>query len=85
MQIVYPSTPTNYIHILRRQIRRDFRKPLVLLSTLGALAPQTDLYPPAPPAIKLPQFLETNTGSNNNSSTGSPAMENASAAGEQQA
>ncbi|KAL5476498.1 KGD1_2 [Sanghuangporus weigelae] len=73
------------VNLTRRQIRRDFRKPLVLLSTLGALAPQTDLYPPAPPAIKLPQLLETNAGSNNNSSTGSPATENASAAGEQQA
>ncbi|KAL5522919.1 hypothetical protein ACEPAF_1186 [Sanghuangporus sanghuang] len=53
-------------------------------SAPGASAQQTDLYPPAPPAIKLPQLLETNVGSNNNSA-GSPAMENASAAGEQQA
>jgi len=29
MQIVYPSTPANYFHVLRRQQHRDFRKPLV--------------------------------------------------------
>ncbi|KAL5528234.1 hypothetical protein ACEPAF_7370 [Sanghuangporus sanghuang] len=54
-------------------------------SALGAPAQQTDLYPPAPPAIKLPQLLETNMGSNNNSFLRSPAMEKASAAGDQQA
>lgn len=26
MQIVYPTTPANYFHILRRQLHRDFRK-----------------------------------------------------------
>ncbi|KZO96913.1 2-oxoglutarate dehydrogenase complex E1 component mitochondrial precursor [Calocera viscosa TUFC12733] len=30
MQIVYPSTPANCFHVLRRQIHRDFRKPLIL-------------------------------------------------------
>ncbi|KAF8316969.1 oxoglutarate dehydrogenase [Cantharellus anzutake] len=30
MQIVYPSTPANYFHVLRRQNHRDFRKPLIL-------------------------------------------------------
>ncbi|KAI0051081.1 2-oxoglutarate dehydrogenase complex E1 component mitochondrial precursor [Auriscalpium vulgare] len=29
MQIVYASTPANYFHVLRRQIHRDFRKPLI--------------------------------------------------------
>ncbi|KAJ3541630.1 hypothetical protein NM688_g6060 [Phlebia brevispora] len=29
MQIVYPTTPANYFHVLRRQIHRDFRKPLI--------------------------------------------------------
>ncbi|KAL5524895.1 hypothetical protein ACEPAF_8764 [Sanghuangporus sanghuang] len=53
-------------------------------STPRALAQQTDLYPPVPPAIKLPQLLETNMGSNNNSFVRSLVMEKASAAGEQQ-
>ncbi|ORZ30064.1 Transketolase, pyrimidine binding domain-domain-containing protein [Catenaria anguillulae PL171] len=30
LQLVYPSTPANYFHVLRRQIHRDFRKPLFL-------------------------------------------------------
>ncbi|KAJ2922429.1 hypothetical protein H1R20_g14666, partial [Candolleomyces eurysporus] len=29
MQVVYPTTPANYFHVLRRQIHRDFRKPLI--------------------------------------------------------
>ncbi|KAL5476953.1 hypothetical protein ACEPAI_3139 [Sanghuangporus weigelae] len=36
-------------------------------SAPGAPAQQTDLYQPAPPAIKLPQLLETNTILNNDS------------------
>lgn len=32
IQVVNPSTPANYFHFLRRQIRRDFRKPLIVMS-----------------------------------------------------
>ena len=32
MQIVNASTPANYFHLLRRQIKRDFRKPLVVFT-----------------------------------------------------
>lgn len=32
MQIVNTSTPANHFHLLRRQIKRDFRKPLVVFS-----------------------------------------------------
>jgi 2-oxoglutarate dehydrogenase E1 component len=28
MQVVYPTTPANYFHVLRRQMHRDFRKPV---------------------------------------------------------
>jgi 2-oxoglutarate dehydrogenase E1 component len=31
MQVVIPSTPASYFHVLRRQINRKFRKPLVLM------------------------------------------------------
>ena len=31
-QIVNCTTPGNYFHVLRRQIRRDFRKPLIVMS-----------------------------------------------------
>lgn len=32
MQIVNTSTPANHFHLLRRQLKRDFRKPLVVFS-----------------------------------------------------
>ncbi|MEN9971719.1 MAG: hypothetical protein RIS20_66 [Bacteroidota bacterium] len=32
MQIVNTSTPANHFHLIRRQIKRDFRKPLVVFS-----------------------------------------------------
>ena len=31
MQVVIPSTPASYFHVLRRQIKRKFRKPLILM------------------------------------------------------
>jgi len=37
MQVVIPSTPANYFHLLRRQIRRDFRKPLICISPKSLL------------------------------------------------
>jgi len=30
IQVVFPSTPANYFHVLRRQQHRSFRKPLVI-------------------------------------------------------
>eukprot|EP00658_Telonema_sp_P-2_P003329 TRINITY_DN11226_c0_g1_i6.p1 TRINITY_DN11226_c0_g1~~TRINITY_DN11226_c0_g1_i6.p1 ORF type:complete len:730 (+),score=248.72 TRINITY_DN11226_c0_g1_i6:56-2245(+) len=51
-QVCYPSTPANYYHMLRRQVTRDFRKPLIFLfaksgvrdpnvSTLAEMGPNT--------------------------------------------
>lgn len=37
MQIVYPSTPANYFHVLRRQQLREFRKPLVVFFSKNLL------------------------------------------------
>ena len=37
MQVVNCSTPANYFHVLRRQIHRDFRKPLVVVSPKALL------------------------------------------------
>ncbi|AOA62167.1 Mitochondrial alpha-ketoglutarate dehydrogenase complex component [Komagataella phaffii CBS 7435] len=31
MQVAYPTTPANLFHLLRRQMHRQFRKPLILL------------------------------------------------------
>ena len=33
IQVVYPSTPANYFHVLRRQVHRDFRKPLIVFNS----------------------------------------------------
>ena len=32
MQVANCSTPANYFHVLRRQIHRPFRKPLILMT-----------------------------------------------------
>ncbi len=37
MQVVYPSTPAQYFHVLRRQALRPWRKPLVILSPKSLL------------------------------------------------
>ncbi|QPC86030.1 2-oxoglutarate dehydrogenase E1 component [Mesorhizobium sp. NBSH29] len=37
MQVVYPTTPANYFHSLRRQLKRDFRKPLILMTPKSLL------------------------------------------------
>ena len=37
IQVANCTTPANYFHILRRQIRRDFRKPLVMMTPKSLL------------------------------------------------
>ncbi len=37
IQVANCTTPSNYFHILRRQIRRDFRKPLILMTPKSLL------------------------------------------------
>ncbi|POW10705.1 hypothetical protein PSTT_05914 [Puccinia striiformis] len=37
MQLVYCTTPSNYFHVLRRQIHRDFRKPLIVFFSKSLL------------------------------------------------
>ena len=44
MQVAYPTTPAQLFHILRRQMHRNFRKPLVLM---------TPQKPPAAQAMRL--------------------------------
>jgi len=36
-QVVNPTTPANYFHVLRRQIHREFRKPLVVMTPKSLL------------------------------------------------
>ena len=37
MQVANCTTPANYFHILRRQMQRDFRKPLILMTPKSLL------------------------------------------------
>jgi 2-oxoglutarate dehydrogenase E1 component len=37
MQIVYPTTPAQYFHVLRRQVLRRWRKPLVVMTPKSLL------------------------------------------------
>jgi len=37
MQVVYPTTPAQYFHLLRRQVVRPWRKPLVVMSPKSLL------------------------------------------------
>jgi 2-oxoglutarate dehydrogenase E1 component len=37
MQVANCTTPANYFHILRRQMRRDFRKPLIIMTPKSLL------------------------------------------------
>ena len=37
MHVVYPTTPSQYFHLLRRQLKRNFRKPLIVIGPKGLL------------------------------------------------
>ncbi len=36
-QVCYPTTPANYFHLLRRQLHRNFRKPLIIMAPKSLL------------------------------------------------
>jgi 2-oxoglutarate dehydrogenase E1 component len=37
IQVCYPSTPAQYFHLLRRQLKRPFRKPLIVMTPKSML------------------------------------------------
>ena len=37
LQVCYPSTPANFFHLLRRQMKRHFRKPLIVMTPKSLL------------------------------------------------
>jgi 2-oxoglutarate dehydrogenase E1 component len=37
MQVAYPTTPANLFHVLRRQLKREIRKPLILMTPKSLL------------------------------------------------
>jgi 2-oxoglutarate dehydrogenase E1 component len=46
MQVCYPSTPAQYFHLLRRQMRRKFRKPLIVMTPKSILRNKLAVSPP---------------------------------------
>src|SRR5262249_42313315 len=47
LQVCYPSTPGQYFHVLRRQMKREFRKPLVLMTPKSLLRDKACVSPVA--------------------------------------
>jgi 2-oxoglutarate dehydrogenase E1 component len=45
IQVCYPSTPAQYFHLLRRQMKRDFRKPLVVMTPKSLLRDRAAVSP----------------------------------------
>jgi 2-oxoglutarate dehydrogenase E1 component len=45
MQVAYPSSPAQYFHVLRRQMKRNFRKPLVLMTPKSLLRLKAAMSP----------------------------------------
>jgi 2-oxoglutarate dehydrogenase E1 component len=45
MQVCYPSTPAQYFHVLRRQMKRNFRKPLILMTPKSLLRHKACMSP----------------------------------------
>ena len=44
MQVVNCTTPSNYFHVLRRQMHREFRKPLVIMTPKSLLRHKKSVY-----------------------------------------
>jgi 2-oxoglutarate dehydrogenase E1 component len=45
IQVCYPTTPSQYFHVLRRQMRRNFRKPLILMTPKSLLRHKVAVSP----------------------------------------
>jgi 2-oxoglutarate dehydrogenase E1 component len=45
IQVCYPSSPAQYFHVLRRQMKRNFRKPLILMTPKSLLRDKMAVSP----------------------------------------
>jgi 2-oxoglutarate dehydrogenase E1 component len=45
IQVCYPTTPVQYFHLLRRQMKRNFRKPLIVLTPKSLLRHKAAMSP----------------------------------------
>lgn len=57
MQVCYPTTPANFFHLLRRQVKRDFRKPLIVM-TPKSLLRHPEVVSPKKELIRSSGFQE---------------------------
>src|SRR5213076_1348734 len=46
IQVCIPTTPAQYFHLLRRQLKRDFRKPLMVMTPKSLLRHKAAVSPP---------------------------------------
>lgn len=63
MHIIYPTTPAQYFHALRRQILRNFRKPLVVIGpkTMIRMSDASSSYEDFLPGTHFKNILPDNT------------------------
>ncbi|TFY77819.1 hypothetical protein EWM64_g6193, partial [Hericium alpestre] len=64
MHVVFPTTPAQYFHLLRRQIKRNFRKPLIVAAPKGLLRLPAASSPIAgfEPSLKFKPVLDDPAG-----------------------
>ncbi|KAI6039566.1 thiamine diphosphate-binding protein [Pisolithus marmoratus] len=67
MHVAYPTTPAQYFHLLRRQVKRNYRKPLVVAAPKGLLrlaaasSRLSDMLPGTKFHPVIPDITPTNT------------------------
>lgn len=63
MHLIYPTTPAQYFHAMRRQIIRNFRKPLVVFSpkTMLRMSEATNSYEDFLPGTHFKNVIGDNT------------------------
>lgn len=54
LQVANPSTPAQLYHLLRRQLVRNYRKPLIIASPKGLLRAPVSWPAPLPPRTPPP-------------------------------
>jgi len=64
-QVIYPTTPANIFHALRRQVHRNFRKPLIVMSPKSLLRhplAKSTFADMAPGTMFTPVYFENSPG-----------------------
>lgn len=66
IQVVYPTTPANYFHVLRRQLSRTYQKPLVVITPKSLLRHKLAIstLDDFGPSTSFQKVISTNQNSN---------------------